>query len=303
MARPIKLSVVIPTYNRGWRIVQCLDALARQAGGWDEAEVIVVDDGSTDDTLDRLRSYPPPPFRLRVLTKPNGGCGSARNLGHAKARGEWVACLDDDCVVPPDWLRTALAAIAANPDAAAVGGLVEPISADGLVSRYTRARRVLAGPSIIGDRVVAVVTANALFRKASLDAIGGFDERFRFPGGEDVDVCQRLLAAGGRLVADTRLVVRHHHRQGLRPLLAQVYWYGHGSGLLNCKARRRPLRLHAPVKALSAAGFLLMTPLYAARYAASRADRLEGAAFGCIEGFRRAAYALGKARGLWRGFA
>ena len=92
-----EVSVVVPTFNRIDTLPEVLDALARQEGA-PSFEVIVVDDGSTDDTARWLAARPADDLPLRTLRQENRGPAAARNAGVAVARGEWVAFLGDGIV-------------------------------------------------------------------------------------------------------------------------------------------------------------------------------------------------------------
>lgn len=110
----MKVSVVIPTYNRRSSLGRCLSSLAAQSFPASEYEVIVVVDGCTDDTLELLRTFLPP-FSFRWIEQVNQGAPAAQNLGVATAKGEIILFLDDDCVCDPH-------VIAAHHDAHAKGG-------------------------------------------------------------------------------------------------------------------------------------------------------------------------------------
>jgi len=114
------ISVVIPTYNRAPVLRLCLDALAAQdyAGPW---QVIVVDDGSTDETPDVMSAFP----GFVYLQQENRGPAAARNRGIQEAKGEIVAFTDDDCLAPADWLSRLTDGYDRYPQVAGVGGYLE----------------------------------------------------------------------------------------------------------------------------------------------------------------------------------
>ncbi|HWQ52527.1 MAG TPA: glycosyltransferase family A protein [Bryobacteraceae bacterium] len=112
----MRISVVIPLYNKAERLPACLDSIARQT--FRDFEAIVVDDGSTDDGPGFAQAYPDPRFRL--IRQPNAGPGAARNRGLAEARGEYIAFLDADDVWLPVFLETNAAILDAHPTAASV---------------------------------------------------------------------------------------------------------------------------------------------------------------------------------------
>src|SRR3989339_227825 len=95
------ISVVIPTYNRSKSLKMCLQSLKKQS--FKDFEVIVVDDGSTDDTKKSFDSISS--SRFRYIKKENGGQSSARNLGVKESVGDIIAFTDDDCVVDVNWLK------------------------------------------------------------------------------------------------------------------------------------------------------------------------------------------------------
>lgn len=107
------VSVVVTTYNYAAYLPQAIDSVLAQQ--YDEYEVIVVDDGSTDDTADVVRRYLGHP-QVRYVRRPNGGQASAKNLGVRLAVGEYVAFLDADDVWRPDKLRKQIPLFASRPD-------------------------------------------------------------------------------------------------------------------------------------------------------------------------------------------
>jgi glycosyltransferase involved in cell wall biosynthesis len=165
------ISVVVPTYNRAVTLRQCLAALAVQdyAGPW---QAIVIDDGSTDETPDVLRSFPD----FVYLRQANRGPAAARNRGIQEARGEIVAFTDDDCLAPPDWLSR-------------------------LADGYLRYPHVTGAQEVEGGFDCPAGGANNLsYRRDRLLEVGGFDESFPFAAGEDADLKLRICQRGARLL-------------------------------------------------------------------------------------------------------
>lgn len=95
----MKLSIIIPAYNVGQYIGKCLNSVYEESTVMDDFEVIVVDDGSTDNTLEVANGYKASHANLKVIHKNNEGVGSARNVGLDEAQGEYVTFVDDD-----DWI-------------------------------------------------------------------------------------------------------------------------------------------------------------------------------------------------------
>ena len=123
----MKVSVVIPTYNRARLVTEALHSVLSQP--FDDMEVLVVDDGSTDDTLSALARFTD--SRLRVIHQANQGISGARNTGVREARGEYIAMLDSDDRWRPSVLPRLVAALDAHPDAVLVYGRAQAMDAYG----------------------------------------------------------------------------------------------------------------------------------------------------------------------------
>lgn len=227
-ARPL-ISVVIPTYRRWDRLQLTLAALEAQTCPHEWFEVIVSDDGSGDGTVEQVRAYAMRSrLRITVVTGPNGGPSAARNRGIHSCQGTWIAMTDDDCVPEPEWLAKHLAFIEAHPEVGGVGGQVIGYTT-GIISRYVDWSKVML-PHIGRDgRASYLVTANALFKRELVERLGGFDETYKWPGGEDPDLSFRAAAIGAILLYDPTPVVRHMHRETVRGTY-RMFWH-HGLGL------------------------------------------------------------------------
>jgi glycosyltransferase involved in cell wall biosynthesis len=183
---PDSVSVVIPTYNYGRFVASAVEsALAQRWAG--QMEVIVVDDGSTDDTAERLAPFGD---RIRYIRQRNQGLPAARNTGIRNARYEWIALLDSDDVWHPDKTRVQLEAVDGNPAVGFVGTPDLPIADP--ATRLPRARDVRE----LGVRDFLVGTplgpSSTMIRRRCFDKAGLFDETLRSV--EDRDMWLRLAA-------------------------------------------------------------------------------------------------------------
>lgn len=198
----MRVSVVVPTYRRPDLLDRCLSALAAQGLDGAAYEIIVADDAASDATRGQVEAWAargPAAVRYVAVTATQGPAG-ARNAGWRSARGEVVAFTDDDTIPGPGWLRAGLAAFAADPDVdAATGRVVVPLPED--PTDYQRNEAGLEGAEF--------VTANCFVRRAVLEFLGGFDERFTAAWREDSDLHFKLLADGRRIVAAPAAVVVH----------------------------------------------------------------------------------------------
>jgi len=226
----ISVSVIIPTYNRAADLRHCLEALAAQTLSPDRYEVLVIDDGSSDETPAVVAEAQLTACHdLRSFVQPNRGPGAARNQGIRHASGEVIAFTDDDCRPDRDWLEALLTALPADPRIAGIGGRTVRLR-DTLVSRYIDAIGMLHHPRKQGS-VLWLVTANALYRRSSLSEVGGFEEQFGWPGGEDVELSARIRAKEYSLTTTEKAIVHHNHRDSLRGLYRTCVRYGRGEAI------------------------------------------------------------------------
>jgi glycosyltransferase involved in cell wall biosynthesis len=191
---PPLVSVVIPAFNASRYIRQAADSVLAQSLG--DLELIVVDDGSTDDTREVLSRVSDP--RLRILGDTNHGPAHARNQGCRAARAtRYVAFLDADDWWDADKLLEQTRFLEANPELVAAGCLMRYVSSSGRVLGETGQvlkaadlRRVAAGELFPFPMSSLIVRLTALARS------GLFDESFRHPGSEDLDFISRLAQGG-----------------------------------------------------------------------------------------------------------
>jgi GT2 family glycosyltransferase len=214
VARP-DVTVVMLTFNRWDLTGQALSLLAEVTEPC--YEVVIVDNASTDGTLDEL-------VRVRgakILRNPrNLGFGPANNQGAAMARGRYLLLLNSDAWARPGWLAPLVETADADPSVAAVapkllypdGRLQEAGSIlwrDGRVRNYGDGDRATRPEYLFRRNLDYASAACLLVRRSAFIAVGGFDPRFAPVYYEDVDLCLALGAAGGRVVYQPRSVVEH----------------------------------------------------------------------------------------------
>ncbi|MHB1710029.1 MAG: glycosyltransferase family 2 protein [Acidimicrobiales bacterium] len=205
---PPTVSVVIPTHGRAGRLASLVAALEAQRLPKDELEVFFVDDASPDDTVEVLETLArQTSFRMQVLHHPERrGPAAARNLGWRAARAPVVAFTDDDCIPGPDWLRAGLAAHAGG-SRVVVGRTAPPPDQAGRAAEpFSRVMQV--------DSARFFETCNVFYRTVDLDAVGGFDEAFRRPSGEDTHLALAVIERGIEPVFAGGALVYHDVRPG-----------------------------------------------------------------------------------------
>ena len=233
----MKVTVVIPTYNRSQFAARAVTSLTEQTLA--PAEIIVMDNGSTDDTSAVVRDMTTRVRRLRHIVEPELGVSVARNRGAAEASGDLVAFLDDDAVAGPRWLEALVDAAAGTPGAAAVAGpiglrwpLRAPAWLSGLEGWY--------GHFDLGDQARSIdyplfpFASNVAFRREAFLSVGGFPVELgprgaRRIANEEDGLFRRVSERGWTVLYEPRAQVYHWvHRERLsrRYLLRRGFTQG-----------------------------------------------------------------------------
>lgn len=195
------VSVVLPTYNRAWCLREALDSVAGQ--GFRDFELIVVDDGSTDETACLLRAYGD---ALRVLRQPRRGVSAARNAGIAAARGKLIAFLDSDDLWLPGKLARQVEFFDRHP-AALICQTEELWVKNGRRVNPGQRHRKRGGMIFEPSLELCLVSPSAvMLRRELLDAVGRFDERL--PACEDYDLWLRISCRFPVGLIETPLIVK-----------------------------------------------------------------------------------------------
>jgi glycosyltransferase involved in cell wall biosynthesis len=213
----MSVSIIVPTFNGASRIGNCLDALLKQAVEHD-AEILVVNDGSTDNTTSVVARY----SGVRLITQQNAGPAAARNRGAQEAQGTIILFTDDDCVPTPGWL------------AAMIDPFKDP-SVVGTKGVYRTRQRSLAARFVqieyedkyrlMSDlpQIDFIDTYSAGFRRDRFLEMNGYDTSFPVACAEDVELSYRMSARGWTMKFVPAAIVYHTHPDTLRKYLIKKY--------------------------------------------------------------------------------
>jgi glycosyltransferase involved in cell wall biosynthesis len=202
-----KVSVIIPAYNVSQFLVEALDSLQRQT--YKDFEVLVIDDGSSDDTYDIARRHPISMLRL-IRHEENMGVAAARNTGIKWARGEYIALLDGDDIAFPTRLERQVCALDADPSLAMVGSQVKVINESGSEVRVTWRRPVDAEETAFQLIFRNPFITSALMFRARCVPVDGYRS---FIVSEDYDFNARV-ASRGRVKNLDEVLVSYRVRKG-----------------------------------------------------------------------------------------
>ena len=228
LSRYPRVSVVVCAYNAERTMEACLASL--EVLNYPDYEVIVVNDGSWDRTLEIAERFP----YCRIISQENKGLSVARNVGAEAATGEIVAYTDSDCVADPDWL-TYLVGKMVDGNLAACGGPNFPPPEDSLVPAAVAVSP--GGPThvLISDEVAEhIAGCNMAFRREALLELGGFDPLYR-AAGDDVDICWRFQDAGYTIGFSAAAIVWHFRRNTVKAYINQQRGYGKAEALVYAK--------------------------------------------------------------------
>ena len=221
------ISVVVCSYNGSSTIRDTLEGLKHLS--YPDYEVIVVNDGSSDDTPKIAAEYD-----VKLISTENRGLSNARNTGYQTASKEIVAYIDDDAYPDPDWAHY-LAFAYIDSDYVGVGGPNIAPAGDGSIADCVA--NAPGGPVhvLLTDTLAEHIPGcNMTFRKSALEAVGGFDPRYR-AAGDDVDICWRIQEQVGKIGFHAAAMDWHHRRNSMSMYWKQQQGYGKAEALLEEK--------------------------------------------------------------------
>lgn len=230
------VSIVIGVYNGADKIGKCLQSMLDQTYPKDAYDVIVVENGSTDNTIEVVKQYP-----VRLYQSEVRGLARARNLGIAQSSAEIIVTTDADCYADPNWLAE-LTLPYQDPQVGGVGGAIlayksgERNNIEQFSEDYSPLVNFQSGDNEFLPRLCG---AHASYRREDILHIGGYTPWMIT--GEDVDIAWRIqLQTGKKLVYAPKAVIYHHHRSTRAGLARQYRQYGFGEILLDTMFKDYP---------------------------------------------------------------
>ena len=210
-----KVSLYIPCYNAARFIDECLGGMKRQTYPVDE--IMIVDDGSTDDTVAKASRY-----NVSIIRHgENKGLAATRNTAVTNAKNEFVASLDADCVPSPDWLERLMKNFTGERIAGVGGKLIERYAST-LADRWRAVYMRQHWGSSWSDAPRFLFGSNNVFRKGALLKTGLYNVMYR-SNSEDCDISLRLKEKGYILVYEPRAACEHLRADTLRSVL-DTHW-------------------------------------------------------------------------------
>jgi glycosyltransferase involved in cell wall biosynthesis len=214
------VSVIIPAYNASATIGRTLEALSRQ-NCFQPFEVIVVDDGSSDNTAEIVSSF----ASVRYVRQDNAGPASARNHGAGLAQGEYLAFTDSDCLPHEDWLSLLMAGMSQEQVGVVSGsyGIANPQS---VLARCVYAEILWRHTHLMPDFPNSFGSYNFCVKKNVFDAVGGFNTAYRNASGEDNDLSYKIIRSGWRIYFQRKALVDHYHPTRVVKYLKEQFRHG-----------------------------------------------------------------------------
>ena len=230
-------SIIIPTYDRPGQLADCLHSLVGLNYPHNCFEVIVVNDGGEtkfEAIVDPFRNQ----INLSLITQPNAGPAAARNSGAVKAKGEFLAFTDDDCIPSPDWLQVLASHFAEMPDYI-IGGRTINLLAKNVYS--TMSQLII---DVVYRHYNAKPNQSRFFTSNNLAlpvdhflSLGGFDQHFTTS--EDREFCDRCTYNGYQMIYASDALVYHAHLLQFRTFCKQHFNYGRGAFQFHLVRTRR----------------------------------------------------------------
>jgi len=215
----MKVSVVIPAYNAQQTIGEAVAHSLAQTKGSLQVEVLVVDDGSTDDTAAVAQNA-----GATVIRQENAGPAAARNRGWKTATGQFICFTDSDCIPMPDWMENLLDGFT-DQQVGAVAGSYDIVNTGSWLARWVQ-QEIMERHKRMGSFVRAFGSYNVAIPRYVLQTTGGFNPVYRRASGEDNDLSYRIIKEGWRIAFRPQAKVAHYHPERVWKYLKEQYRHG-----------------------------------------------------------------------------
>ena len=279
-----EISVVLCTYNRSQKALRCIKALQKQNLHPEKYEIVIVNDGSTDNTKSVLQK-----LNIKVINNSeNLGLAQSRNIGVSESRANIIAFTDDDCKPDKNWLNNLLK-IYTDSQIIGAGGKISPLRTNTWLLKYFEANNTLAHLTFSFDnrssifytlwqylkrsfslrqlpnketQLFMIIGANMSMRKSAFEAVGGFDPNIKF-GGEEEDFWNRLrvILPEAKLMYIPTAIVEHDYNSSFKVALRHNYKYGFGAARLFIKDTGKiPAIYPFPIAVILSTIFVIVSP-------------------------------------------
>jgi len=215
-----QVSVVIPAFNCQKTISQTIQALLRQSYKG-LIEIVVVDDGSTDDTKKIIQGFP----MVKYVYQNNAGPAKARNRGFETSKGQVVFFTDSDCIPHQDWIETMLEGFE-GARVSVVCGSYGIVNRENLLARCIHQEIRFRHLKLMPEYPKAFGSYNFCILRRVFDEVGGFDASYRRASGEDNDLSYKVLKKGYKIRFQKEALVDHHHPERLGKYLREQFQHG-----------------------------------------------------------------------------
>lgn len=208
------VSIIIPMYNAESTIAECIESLLRLRYPKDKLEIVIVDNGSTDQSVSVVKKYP-----VRLLSKPIGTIAAVRNFGASHSNGEIYGFVDSDCLVFEDWLISALKQLQNNDVAATGSGYLAPANCTWVEKAW------LYESKHKPFQTDFITSGNFIIKSKVFNEIGGYNEKLKTC--EDADICVRIIQKGYKVINSSEIKIVHlGNPKTISEFVRKELWYG-----------------------------------------------------------------------------
>ncbi len=212
------ISIIIPVYNSEKTIGKTIEALLKQNYSKKNYEIIIVDDGSTDNTHSVISKHP-----VKLVKIKHSGPAKARNFGVKKSKGEILIFSDADCIPDKNWIKNMIDPFK-NSEIVGVSGTYKTLNNNKLMARFSGYEIEQRHEKMKKQKYIDFIgTFSAAYRKNIFVKFGGFDVHFKTSSGEDPELSYRMAKAGLKMIFQSKAFVYHPHPDTIWKYIKQKY--------------------------------------------------------------------------------